>query len=1140
MSNQYTQLIQRLTASQRDATFSRGNVVLRAVAGSGKTTVLVARFIESFKSSLQRKTRKSLAENLSSIVAITFTEKAAAEMRTRIRLLLKNALDTAAVPGQLAADWRQARDAMRHSNIGTIHSFCASVLQRFPLEAGIDPEFGIIDATQSYLWQRDAVESLSLEAGQPGVLGADSSLFTVYPHKKVVKWLMPIIQRIETLRPRLELYANTPEQQLTERIQEVVDGSGLSPADKRSKHDDYDPLVEANRLKLLAKAALRAQSIYLNRKRALSILDFDDLQTSLVKLLSEPDGAILDRLRAEFSTLMIDEFQDTNKSQWELARLLASTGDGTIRGGKLFVVGDARQSIYGFRGADLESFGENALEIVGAEGEEVQMRENFRSLPDLIDFINVVFEGNDTRQGQSSPSMLPARSVPSNGHTGTIELLFSASEGARKDRVGAEAEMLARRIASMVAAGNSFGKLVFDQASQELRPCRYDDIALLIHRRTYLPAYEDALRRAGVAFCISSGVGFYERQEVKDISCFLKFLHNAADDVALAGLLRSPFFAVSDDALLWLSALPARAEWDRTFWGKLRSLYNKGPDEAAGCIPPVIDPLDHEALVLANQLLDEAVRRCGPESPAGVIRFLLRRTGALAAYSAQPDGGQCLANIEKVEDLVARWAARGYRSLGSVVRLLDRLTAEGTREGQAQTYPDVGEGVKIMTIHAAKGLEFPIVIVADVFAKPYWGASDGVYVDAHLGLGIRVPGARIGGKHVNTRLREAIGARLKQAAAEEQTRLWYVACTRARDHLLLSGTPEGKPSDTLGWRIIKRLGVDLPATGDAATTIDAPDLGSPVTLFTSKTQLPSEPALNHDPRGFIVEAEAAVSEIERGSSCESCPPLSLVRYVHPLGPLEFQPEVSPTDLDIYSACPRRYLLEHVFGSALAEEISDAQTASQESSPAHGLEFGAAVHKLFELMDLACDSADAALADSVASAVGCQSLRDALQDTLTTLRASGLGEALRRARRVRREVPFVLRIAGALLRGKIDLLYEDQAGRTFIVDYKTDMDPSGIEVRYRAQMMAYVLAASRLYGLSAADISMNIYLARTGNLVPISVSEDATVWVTSLAEELCAALRCARTRPYFDCFEQRLEACNGCGLCGPISLWTNLG
>jgi len=1129
MNNKYTRLLERLTPSQKRAVMFPKNVLLQAVAGSGKTTVLVARFIESFKAALEREPGKSLPESLSSIVAITFTEKAAAEMKARIHSLLIDGLKTGPTRGHLAGAWRQARDAMRQSNIGTIHSFCASILQRFPLEAGIDPEFGIIDATQSYLWQRDAVEAVSREAGQSGALGADSSLFTVYPHKKVVKWLMSIIQRIEPLRPCLELYANMPEPRLAERIQEVVDGSELASADKRSKDDVYDPLVEANRLKLLTKAALRAHSVYRSRKRALSILDFEDLQRLLLKLLSDPHGGILNRLRAEFSTLMIDEVQDTNNTQYELARLLASTHDGTIREGRLFAVGDPRQSIYAFRGADPGIFHKWVKLVIGHGGEEVQMRENFRSLPDVIGFINRVFAEGNTGQKENSPSMRPARSVPCVGHTGTIELLFPASECPRRDKVGAEAEMLARRIASMVAAGSSYGKLVFDEARQESRPCRYDDIALLIHRRTFLPAYEDALRRAGVPFCISSGIGFYERQEVKDISCFLKFLNNTADDVAVAGLLRSPFFAVSDDALLWLSSRPARSEWDRTLWGKLRSLDKKGPDGATASTAPAMDPLDYDGLMLARQLLDEAIRRCHANGPGWAIRFLLRRTGALAAYSAQPDGGQCLANIEKIEDLLAHWATLGYRSIGAAVRMLDRLTAEGVREGQAQAYSDVGEGVNIMTIHAAKGLEFPVVIVADVFAKPYWGASDGVYVDAQLGLGIMAPSATTGRKQVSTRLRKAIGERLKQAAAEEQARLWYVACTRARDHLLLSGAVEGKSSsDTFGWRIIDRLGVDLAATGDTATEIEVPGLGSPITLFTDKAQLPGEPALKHDPHGFIAEAETAASEIEGGDSRASDSPLSLVRYVHPLGPLEFEPEVSPTDLNTYGACPRRYLLEHLLGSGLLE-VSDAQTANQESGPAHGREFGTAVHKVFELMDAECDREDAALAKSVANAVECQSLRGALQDALTTLRNSALGEAMRRARRLRREVPFVLRIAGARFRGKIDLLYQDHTGRTFIVDYKTDMDPSGIEARYRAQMMAYVLAASRPHGLSVADISINMYLARTGDLVPIPVSEDALVWVSGLAEKLCAALRCARTRPYLNCFEERREACNNCGL-----------
>jgi len=1123
--SKYTQLIETLTPSQKKAVISPENVVLRAAAGSGKTTVLVARFIESFRAELERENDRSIAENLSSIVAITFTEKASAEMKERIRSLLIDGLKTGPARAHLPGAWRQARDAMGQCNIGTIHSFCASVLRRFPLDAGLDPEFSILDETESYLMRREAVESLFADSAAPAKREEQISPFAVYPRHKGIQLLLPLVRQFETLRPHLALYANSPEETLVHEIQELLNRTGQELGQEKRNTVTYDPPLEAARLKLLAHGALLAHSIYTTRKQALSLLDYEDLQTLLLKLLSDPGGAILSRLRAEFASIMIDEFQDTDRFQWELARMLSSTRDGAIRRGKLFVVGDEMQSIYGFRGANLKAFSDTTAEIEGHDGTIVQMQENFRSLPNIIGFINLVFAEDSETQHLCSTSMLARRAPQPKGHTGTVELLFPTPEGLRKDNVRVEAELLTRRIAAMVEGEGTLNKAIFDETTRELRPCRYEDITLLIHRRTHLGAYQDALRRAGIPFSIAGGLGFYERQEIKDISCLLKVLLDPEDDVALAGLLRSPFFSVSDEALFWLSSTPSTAGRDARLWGKLSSLVQRGAASAAPWDAPTLDPLDEEALLLSYDLVREASRRSVTEGPGAVIRFMLLRTGALAAYAAGPDGAQSIANLEKIDDMLNTWDRRGHRSLGAVIRLLESLSAEGVREAEAQ--PDVvaGEGLKIMTIHAAKGLEFPIVVVLDVFAKPYWGSSDQVYIDPEFGLGLRIPAAAPWGKHVNTRLREAIKPRLKKAASDEQRRLWYVACTRARDHLLLSGAVQGNPGQTLGWRVLKLLDVTPDSAASEAICIEIEGLGSPVVLFTSSEQIPHEAIVRTDAPQFIERAYAAGSldpgTIDSQSSVEP-----QLRYVLACGPVKFEPEVSPSDLDSYLACTRRYLLERILSPLLiadeAPPVGDSDRGQTQGAP-----FGTLVHEVFQQLDVRNNTKDERLLASFVQTPGSSAFCEVLRGILSTFRRSRLGQALRAARRVRREVPFVLRRDSGILRGKIDLLYEDDSGRMCVVDYKTDMDETGIVGRYRAQLAAYAVAASPLLRTAPSDLHVSIYLARTGELLPLSIDADATAWVTSLMDELCAALVCARERPYFDCFEERPTACKDC-------------
>ena len=183
-SNKYTRLFESLTPSQKMAATSPDNVVVRAAAGSGKTTVLVARFIESFKAELERDNERSIADVLASIAAITFTEKAASEMKGRIRSLLIDGLKTGPARAQHVGAWRQAQDAMGQCSIGTIHSFCASVLRRFPLEAGLDPEFGILDETESFLMRREAVESLFSGHGEVGSREKPASPFDIRQLRK--------------------------------------------------------------------------------------------------------------------------------------------------------------------------------------------------------------------------------------------------------------------------------------------------------------------------------------------------------------------------------------------------------------------------------------------------------------------------------------------------------------------------------------------------------------------------------------------------------------------------------------------------------------------------------------------------------------------------------------------------------------------------------------------------------------------------------------------------------------------------------------------------------------------------------------------------------------------------------------------
>ncbi|MBN1593490.1 MAG: PD-(D/E)XK nuclease family protein, partial [Candidatus Coatesbacteria bacterium] len=788
-----------------------------------------------------------------------------------------------------------------------------------------------------------------------------------------------------------------------------------------------------------------------------------------------------------------------------------------------FIVGDERQSIYAFRGANLKAFRDTVAEIESSGGSTIEMRENFRSLPDLIAFINRLFGEQAGQHGFSEAPMIAKRSVGEGVHHGTVELLFPASIGNKKENVAVEAGLIARRIVAMVDPKGEFGKSVVDPSTNELRSCRYDDIAMLLQKRTHLQTYKEALRQLGVPFIVVGGFGFGERQEILDVLCLLRAISDQSDDLALAGVLRSPLFAVSDDGLAWFCAI-GRAECSKiSLWKKLIKLAKEGVEAVAPWESPPPNPLDAEALLTAHSLLSTARQMSRTTGPAEIVRFMLNKTAALAAYAAQTDGDQCLANLNKIDDLLK--SSTSDHAIPAAIRRLADLFNGQVRVAEAQVEERSGDGVKIMTIHAAKGLEFPVVMAVDAFDRPFWGGSEAIYADPELGLGIMVPSASVWGKRVPTQIRQAISDRLKQANSDEYYRLWYVACTRARDHILISGTPGAKPGEAIGWEINRRFGIDSPTPDSAPSRIEVEGIKNPLLVFSSESQLPGGLAPDGQTQSRTRAYIERLKEAADAEFLKSGPISQELGLMKCIGQAEFTPDISPSDLDTFSECPRRYLIERIL-NAEALMVPPTTSADKAAASASGAEFGTTAHRLLQLVDPDDQSGDDALISSLLKANESGVQREALSNILRIFRSSELAQRAASARRARREVPFILKLDQAVLRGMIDLLLEDEAGHISIVDYKTDMETEGIIERYRAQMAAYWVAASALRPTASA-ISVSIYLARTGEILPVQIDADALARVESVVRDLRAAKECALKRPLFDCYQANRAACDAC-------------
>ena len=512
---------------------------------------------------------------------------------------------------------------------------------------------------------------------------------------------------------------------------------------------------------------------YTAAKQAQGALDYLDLELGAVDLLRD-HPAVAAAVRERFRHLMVDESQDINPVQAELIELIAG-GDGAGPRPALFLVGDARQSIYRFRGADVHRF--TALQDLVARrgGPLLPLSRSFRSHDALVGRINElfgeVFAGTALSLAALPPMTGRPGEAPGDGPYLTLTQIGSkAPDGGRPrepERRRVEADVIAEEIERLLAEG----RLVWDRDDREMRPARPGDIAILLRRFRHVHVFQQALDTHGITAATPSGTGFFTRQEVLDCINLLRWLAEPQDDLALSGVLRSPFFALGDDTLL---ALRER--------GRPLVALADPPEEIAG--------EERARCVHAAETLAE-LRRAAASLPAdALLELALDRTAFEASWAPLAGGEQARANIRKLLRIVRTLAGH---PLSEVVSYLEQRRDDlDPREGPATL--DRPDAVQLMTVHGAKGLEFPIVFVPEAHLSSWstwdavrWSRSDGVSVTLERD------------EDDDTRPRPGFYAHLQQRDqledAEEHRRLFYVAATRAGDYLHISGDESGKD----GW-----------------------------------------------------------------------------------------------------------------------------------------------------------------------------------------------------------------------------------------------------------------------------------------------------------------------------------------------------
>jgi ATP-dependent exoDNAse (exonuclease V) beta subunit len=770
----------------------------------------------------------------------------------------------------------------------------------------------------------------------------------------------------------------------------------------------------------LAELCEHAARLHRELKAREGKLDFDDL-TRLCRALLSDDERARAAERERVGALLVDEFQDTSRAQIDIFERLA--GDRPV-----IIVGDRKQSIYEFRGADVAGAQAYAARLLAGGAERMVLGESRRSRPALVELANLLFgraleasaEPYDT--AFSADDALTARR-PHGPDGPCAELLEVAGAG-----VEAEAEMVAARIAALLAPGAP--ERVYDRVESP-RPVRGGDIAVLLRRFTNLEAFRRALLRRRVPHLVYKGRGFHGAREVMDLVALLAAAVDPGDHLALASVLRAPFGPLSDDALVLL----AQRRW------ALEDEIGLAADDA-------------EALSRVRAVLEALRREADRLGPGSLLEAAVSATDYVAACAGGLYGEQAAANVEKLLSLAREAELRG-KSVREFLAGLRLLADDEAREAEAAVVEERDpHAVRLLTVHAAKGLEFPVVFIPECAAPSFNPGAERVLLDRELGLAVKARGAdgkRRWGAHG-----QAVSALRKGREVAQMRRLFYVAVTRARDLLVLSGRAARKEESWRMW--IDRVAGEAVERG----------------LLRKIAAVPAGPA---------VAAAGPAVDPDRLDTLPAAEHPDVGRIAAAISPSQATISAPVTQLADAEVCPRRYQLLH---ELRLEERPDPEhplpdpLGEDASGPAAAL--GTLAHRLLELASLrAAGDALAELERTLRLEGEDPAAHAEVLDAACAFLDSQLARRMAAlpARQLHRELPFTLRLSGPgapelLLRGQIDALLVDED--VTVVDYK--FSQARDTARYAAQLDAYALAARELVAEAPLPVRTGVVFLRS--------------------------------------------------------------
>ena len=781
----------------------------------------------------------------------------------------------------------------------------------------IEEEIGLLVRVANYFQAFPSITNASIALELVGYIFPQLAIVTVIP--TIIELAPLILTKGGKISKRDFLGSNTDIDSIKEEIDFLVPAANHFHS-FASITDDDELLIRVTR-SLLALYN-EVQRAYEHHKIQARQLDFDDLQIKVRDLLKQE--SIHAQIAQRYPYIMVDEYQDTDQLQYEILDLLAVINENTRKQKpsdskleNLFIVGDQKQSIYGFRGADVRVFDrtrndiidyqstlieqsvlvedfawqEETLEASDAEKHGIlDLPDNFRLLRNLVGFVNLVFEPLMKRRNEFEVTYQRLIQGRTTDYPGDVELLIGSDEQVNAELQYSvdEYQLIAGRICHLVGTDETIWT---DEGDGETpRPIRYGDIAILIRTRTRLPEIESALLNAKVPYKITGGIGFYQHQEIYDISNYLQFLADPTNDVALAGILRAPFFGVSDVELYEVTQPSSTT----SFWQKVQDYIDRADKVSAS-------PIDSAVRILRSHL-----EICHRIPPSELIRKIVNDTGMVGVLAVGPNGEQRWANYEKLLRIARELERLGFIDLFDFLEQLDILIEEEESEGQATTEL-TADAVEIMTIHAAKGLEFPVVILPNLDRAFRYDREP--FIDDRLGIGFRPADPKKNYKQSDPGATQLMKERAKYKTEAEEQRLFYVAATRARDRLILSGTADKRSSRTcwLNWVLDALELSNIPPDGE---------LLRPMKIEVSSGEKPR--AISFDLPIRIIKFLTELDYVETEASTVSPSTELPAYYIEPLIAASASRIFSVAELTTYAHCPTRFYLQHQIQVPLSE------------------------------------------------------------------------------------------------------------------------------------------------------------------------------------------------------------------------------